>query len=251
MSVRLVLADGATGTAGVPSGASTGSREAVELRDGDTSRYSGAGVRQAVANVNGEIADALAGRDIGTLAALDTVLVKLDGTETKSRLGANALVGVSMAAARAFAAADGLPLYHYLNPAGVEPRLPVPCFNVINGGRHAANRLQPQEFMICPLGAPSFVEALRAGAEVYAALPRSPPRRRDGGRARRRRRLRPRAGHRRGSPRGSRRRHHRRAATRLAVTVWPSRWIRRPASSAGTTAATPSTPTKPPCRRWS
>lgn len=167
-SVR--LADGAAGEAGVPSGASTGTREAVELRDGDAARFGGAGVRQAVANVNGEIAAALTGRDLEGLAALDALLVELDGTDTKRRLGANAVVGVSMAAARAFASAEGRPLYRFLAPDGVEPRLPVPCFNVINGGRHAANRLQPQEFMICPLGAPTFAEALRAGAEVYAAL---------------------------------------------------------------------------------
>jgi enolase len=170
VAVSVRLANGAAGEAGVPSGASTGTREAVELRDGDTARYGGAGVRQAVANVNGEIADVLTGRDLDGLAAVDALLVELDGTDTKRRLGANAIVGVSMAAARAFAAADGRPLYRFLAPAGVEARLPVPCFNVINGGRHAANRLQPQEFMICPLGAPTFAEAMRAGAEVYAAL---------------------------------------------------------------------------------
>jgi enolase len=170
VGVSVRLADGAAGEAGVPSGASTGTREAVELRDGDKARYGGAGVRQAVANVNGEIGDALRGRDIDGLVTLDALLVELDGTDTKRRLGANAIVGVSMAAARAFAAAEGRPLYRFLAPAGVEARLPVPCFNVINGGRHAANRLQPQEFMICPLGAPSFAEAMRAGAEVYTAL---------------------------------------------------------------------------------
>ena len=170
VAVSLRLAGGATGEAGVPSGASTGTREAVELRDGDQARYGGAGVRQAVGNVNGEIADVLVDRDLDGLAALDGMLVELDGTDTKRRLGANAIVGVSMAAARAFAAAADQPLYRFLAPKGVQPRLPVPCFNVINGGRHAANRLQPQEFMICPLGAPSFTEALRAGAEVYAAL---------------------------------------------------------------------------------
>jgi enolase len=170
VAVHLRLTDGSAGEAGVPSGASTGTREAVELRDGDQARYGGAGVRQAVANVNGEIADALGGRDIDGLAALDALLVELDATDTKRRLGANAIVGVSMAAARAFAAAEGRPLYRFLAPDGVEARLPVPCFNVINGGRHAANRLQPQEFMICPLGAPTFAEAMRAGAEVYATL---------------------------------------------------------------------------------
>ncbi len=170
LAVSLRVEGGASGEAGVPSGASTGTREAVELRDGDNSRFGGAGVRQAVTNVNGEIADALVGHDLDTLVALDELLIDLDGTDTKRRVGANAIVGVSMAAARAFAAAQGVPLYRFLAPAGVAPRLPVPCFNVINGGRHAANRLQPQEFMICPLGAPTFTEARRAGAEIYAAL---------------------------------------------------------------------------------
>jgi enolase len=170
LSVRLALVGGAVGVAGVPSGASTGTREAVELRDGDPARYGGAGVTRAVDNVNGEIADALTGRGVDGLAAVDRLLIDLDGTDTKGRLGANAIVGVSMAAARAMAAARGVPLYRFLAPGGVGARLPVPCFNVINGGRHAANRLQLQEFMVCPLGAPSFAEALRAGAEVYAAL---------------------------------------------------------------------------------
>jgi enolase len=170
VSVNLEMSGGAVGTAGVPSGASTGTREAVELRDGDPARFGGAGVTKAVGHVNGEIADSLAGRSVEDLAALDRLLIDLDGTDTKSRLGANAIVGVSMAAARAMAVSRGEALYRYLAPDGVEPRLPVPCFNVINGGRHAANRLQPQEFMVCPLGAPTFAEALRAGAEVYAAL---------------------------------------------------------------------------------
>jgi enolase len=170
LSVRVTLTGGAAGNAGVPSGASTGTREAVELRDGDPARYGGAGVTVAVGNVNGEIADALAGRIVEDLASLDRLVIDLDGTETKRRLGANAIVGVSMAAARAMAAAHSQPLYRFLAPDGVEARLPVPCFNVINGGRHAANRLQPQEFMVCPLGAATFAEALRAGAEVYAAL---------------------------------------------------------------------------------
>jgi enolase len=170
LTVAVTLADGSRGEAGVPSGASTGTREAVELRDGDPARFGGAGVRQAAANVNGEIAETLSGRGVDGLAALDALLVELDGTDTKRRLGANAIVGVSMAAARALATAESKPLYEFLAPEGVAPRLPVPCFNVINGGRHAANRLQPQEFMICPLGAATFAEALRAGAEVYAAL---------------------------------------------------------------------------------
>ena len=170
LSVAVDLVGGAAGTAGGPSGASTGSREAVELRDGDPGRFGGEGVLGAVANVNGEIATALDGRSFECLADLDRALCDLDGTDTKGRLGANAIVGVSMAAARAMATADQVPLHEWLAPAGVQPRLPVPCFNVINGGRHAANALQPQEFMICPIGVPSFAEALRAGAEIYAAL---------------------------------------------------------------------------------
>jgi enolase len=170
LSVSVVLDGGASGSAGVPSGASTGTREAVELRDGDPHRYGGAGVTGAVGNVTGEIADALRGRAVTDLAALDGILIDLDGTPNKARLGANAIVGVSMAGARALAVDRQMPLYRFLAPLGVAPRLPVPCFNVINGGRHAANRLQPQEFMICPIGAPTFAEALRAGAEVYAAL---------------------------------------------------------------------------------
>lgn len=170
VSVQVTLVGGAVGAAGVPSGASTGTREAVELRDGDPGRFGGAGVTRAVSNVNGEIADALVGRGVHGVDGLDQLLIDLDGTDTKGRLGANAIVGVSMAAARAMAAARGEPLYRFLAPEGVTARLPAPCFNVINGGRHAANRLQPQEFMVCPLGAPTFAEALRAGAEVYAAL---------------------------------------------------------------------------------
>jgi enolase len=156
--------------AGVPSGASTGSGEAVELRDGNAARYGGKGTERAVANVNGPIADALAGRSFVDLAELDEVLIELDGTENKSNLGANAIVGVSMATARAFAAADQLPLWRYLTPTGVTPTLPVPHFNVVNGGAHAPNSLDFQEFMLAPLGSASYAEAVRAGAEVYAAL---------------------------------------------------------------------------------
>jgi enolase len=154
----------------VPSGASTGSREAVELRDGDPARYGGKGVLKAVANVNGEIAQAISGRTFSDLAELDHALIELDGTENKARLGANAIVGVSMAAARALAVASGVPLWRALNPSGVTPRLPVPHFNVVNGGVHAPNKLDFQEFMVAPLGAPSMAEAVRAGAEVYVAL---------------------------------------------------------------------------------
>jgi enolase len=170
LAVTVRLEDGATFRAGVPSGASTGSGEAVELRDGDTVRYGGKGALSAVQNVKGPISEALAGRSFGDLAELDQALIDLDGTANKSSLGANAIVGVSMAAARAFAAEAGVPLWRYLTPAGVTPVLPVPHFNVVNGGAHAPNSLDFQEFMLAPLGASSFAEAVRSGAEVYAAL---------------------------------------------------------------------------------
>ena len=170
LQVTVTLADGAAGAAGVPSGASTGSKEAVERRDGDPARYRGLGVLGAVGTVRGEIADRLCGHSWQDLAAIDAALIELDGTANKARLGANAIVGVSMACARALARAEGTDLWEWLTPAGVAPRLPVPHFNVVNGGVHAPNPLDFQEFMIAPLGAPSFPEALRAGAEVYAAL---------------------------------------------------------------------------------
>jgi enolase len=166
----IVTSDGARHVAGVPSGASTGSGEALELRDGDQARYNGSGVLRAVENVNGPINDALAGRTFDGLPDLDQALIDLDGTENKSTLGANAIVGVSMAAARAFAEADDQPLWRYLTPAGVTPVLPVPHFNCLNGGVHAPNSLDWQEFMLAPLGASSMAEAVRAGAEIYAKL---------------------------------------------------------------------------------
>ncbi|HEU4567506.1 MAG TPA: phosphopyruvate hydratase, partial [Marmoricola sp.] len=180
LAVTIELSDGTTARAGVPSGASTGSREAVELRDGDHGRFAGQGVRNAAGNVDGEIAKLLIGTptgafavaDLGVVAAVDRALVELDGTDTKSRLGANALVGVSMALARALAASAGQPLWRFLTPAGVSARLPVPHFNVVNGGVHAPNSLDFQEFMLAPLGAPSLPEAVRAGAEIYAVLKR-------------------------------------------------------------------------------
>lgn len=170
LSVTLTTADGTTHRAGVPSGASTGSGEAVELRDDDDTRFGGKGTRTAVGNVNGVINDALAPGTFTDLAALDQALIDLDGTANKSALGANAIVGVSMAAARAFAASTGVPLWRYLTPDAVTPVLPVPHFNVVNGGAHAPNSLDFQEFMLAPLGAPTYAEAVRAGAEVYAAL---------------------------------------------------------------------------------
>jgi len=164
------LADGTVGVAGVPSGASTGSREAVERRDGDKSRYKGLGALGAVDAAGGEIADRLRRQGWRDQAEIDAALIELDGTQNKDRLGANAIVGVSMACARALALADGRELWDWLTPDGVTPRLPVPHFNVINGGAHAANPLDFQEFMIAPVGAGSLREAVRAGAEVYATL---------------------------------------------------------------------------------
>jgi enolase len=172
LAVTVTLADGTTARAGVPSGASTGSREAVELRDGDKSRYEGRGVLRAVDHVNGEIAGLLRGRSWGSLAEADQAMIALDGTANKSRLGANATVGTSMALARALAESAKMPLWEWLVPGGVTPSLPVPHFNVLNGGVHAPNELDFQEFMIAPVGAPSMAEAVRAGAEVYAALRR-------------------------------------------------------------------------------
>jgi enolase len=170
LEVTVSLASGDQGTAGVPSGASTGRDEAVELRDGDPSRYGGAGVQGGVMRIEGEVSEATCGRGWGSLGEVDQALISLDGTPTKSRLGANTIVGVSMATARAFATADGVPLHDWLAPEGVAARLPVPHFNVLNGGAHAQTGLAFQEFMVAPLGAPTFREALRAGAEVYTAL---------------------------------------------------------------------------------
>ncbi len=169
LSVTATLQDGREVWSSVPSGASTGSREAVEVRDHDE-RYDGFGVRQAAANVNGPIAELLTSRPFPALEHLDLALQALDGTPNKSRMGANAIVGVSMAAARAFALEYGQPLWQWLTPPGVEPRLPVPHFNVVNGGAHALNELDFQEFMIAPIGAPSFSEAMRAGVDVYRRL---------------------------------------------------------------------------------
>ncbi len=165
----VLLESGAMGRAAVPSGASTGTREAVELRDGDAGRYLGKGVRKAVENINTEISEALMGLDAQDQAFLDHVLIDLDGTENKERLGANALLAVSMAVARAAAEESNLPLYRYLG--GSAPMsMPVPMMNVINGGAHANNNLDIQEFMILPVGAPSFSEALRMGTETFHAL---------------------------------------------------------------------------------
>ena len=169
VEVDVVLDDGSRGRAGVPSGASTGAHEAVEMRDGDSSRYLGKGVTKAVDAVNGEIFDAVSGMDAEEQAKIDETMIELDGTPNKGRLGANAILGVSLAVAKAAAAARGLPLYRYVG--GVSARvLPVPMMNIVNGGAHADNPIDFQEFMVMPIGAPSFAEALRCGAEIFHTL---------------------------------------------------------------------------------
>src|SRR5579863_6202764 len=169
VEAEVQLAGGAIGRAIVPSGASTGEHEAVELRDGDEARFLGKGVLKAVENVNGEIADALGNWDAADQRGLDQRMIELDGTETKGRLGANAILAVSMAAARAAATEYGLPLYRYLGGAGANT-LPTPMMNILNGGAHADNNVDFQEFMVMPVGAPSFSEALRWGVEVFHTL---------------------------------------------------------------------------------
>jgi enolase len=169
VEVDVVLDDGSRGRAGIPSGASTGAHEAVELRDGDNKRYLGRGVRKAVEAVNGEIFDALSGLDAQAQVKIDETMIALDGTPNKSRLGANAILGVSLAVAKAAAAANELPLYRYVGGAAAR-LLPVPMMNIVNGGVHADNPIDFQEFMIVPLGAASFGEALRAGSEIFHTL---------------------------------------------------------------------------------
>jgi len=169
LEAEVTLASGGFGRALVPSGASTGAREAIELRDGDATRYGGKGVLKAVANVNGEIADAVRGMSARDQAALDRVMIELDGTPNKARLGANALLGVSLAAARALADHAGEPLWASLAETG-RLQMPVPMMNIINGGAHADNSVDMQEFMVLPVGLPTFSEALRCGAEVFHAL---------------------------------------------------------------------------------
>jgi enolase len=169
VEVDVILEDGSRGRAGVPSGASTGAHEAIELRDGDRKRYLGKGVRNAVEAVNGEIFEALSGMDAEAQIKIDATMIALDGTPNKGRLGANAILGVSLAVAKAAAAANGLPLYRYVG--GTSARLlPVPMMNILNGGVHADNPIDFQEFMIVPLGAASFAEALRTGAEIFQTL---------------------------------------------------------------------------------
>ncbi len=169
VEVEVAVATGDVGRAAVPSGASTGEHEALELRDGDKGRYLGKGVRKAVANVIDVIAPAVVGLDASDQAALDARMIELDGTPTKSKLGANAVLGVSLAAAKAAAQAHELPLYRYVGGAGART-LPVPLMNILNGGAHADSNVDIQEFMVVPLGAPSFAEALRYGAEIFHAL---------------------------------------------------------------------------------
>ncbi len=173
VNVDVVLENGAVGSACAPSGASTGSREALELRDGDAGRYLGKGVLQAVANVNGPLRELLRGADAAEQRALDERMITADGTDNKGKLGANAILGVSLAAARAAALGRGVPLYRHLAElAGGEPsyRMPLPMMNIINGGEHADNNVDIQEFMVQPVAAPTFAEALRAGAEIFHAL---------------------------------------------------------------------------------
>jgi enolase len=169
VEVDVVLAEGSIGRAAIPSGASTGAHEAVELRDGDAGRFGGKGVRKAVRNVTEEIGPAVLGLDAADQAGLDTVLIDLDGSPNKGRLGANAILGVSLAAAHASAAALDLPLYRYLGGVGAR-MLPVPMFNILNGGKHAQDSTDFQEFMVMPVGLGTYSEALRAGAEIFAAL---------------------------------------------------------------------------------
>ena len=169
VEVDVTLADGSMGRAAVPSGASTGAHEAVELRDGDKSRWGGKGVTKAVAAVNGEIAQAITGREAEDQAGLDHAMIALDGTHNKGRLGANAILGVSLANAKAAAKAAGEPLYRFVGGADAN-LLPVPMMNILNGGVHADNGIDFQEFMVMPAGAPSFAEALRCGAEIFHAL---------------------------------------------------------------------------------
>ena len=169
VEVDVLLEDGSLGRAAVPSGASTGAHEAVEKRDGDKARWGGKGVDLAVAAANGEIADAVVGYEAEDQAEIDAAMIELDGTPNKGRLGANAILGVSLAAARAAADARGLPLYRYVGGVGAT-LLPVPMMNILNGGAHADNPIDFQEFMVMPVGAPNFAEALRCGAEIFHAL---------------------------------------------------------------------------------
>src|SRR3990170_1931783 len=169
VEVDVTLEDGSMGRAAVPSGASTGAHEAVELRDGDNTRYLGKGVQKAVAAAEGEIFDAIGGMDAENQSKIDETMIALDGTPNKGRLGANAILGVSLAVAKAAAAANRLPLYRYVGGSAAR-LLPVPMMNIINGGVHADNPIDFQEFMVLPVGVPTFADAVRAGAEIFQTL---------------------------------------------------------------------------------
>ena len=169
VEVDVLLEDGSMGRAAVPSGASTGAHEAVELRDGDKARYLGKGVLKALSAVNREISDAILGRDAEDQRDIDLAMIELDGTDNKARLGANAILGVSLATAKAAAAARGLPLYSYVGGVSAHV-LPVPMMNIINGGEHADNPIDIQEFMVMPVGAPTLAEAVRWGSEIFHTL---------------------------------------------------------------------------------
>ena len=188
VEVDVLLEDGSEGRAAVPSGASTGAHEANELRDGDKGRYLGKGVLKAVDAVNGEIFDALSGMDAEDQRGIDAALIKLDGTRNKSRLGANAILGVSLAAAKAAAVSNSLPLYRYVGGVNAHV-LPVPMMNIINGGAHADNPIDIQEFMIMPVAAETVADAIRIGAEVFHTLKKNSQGRRPQHGGRRRRRL--------------------------------------------------------------
>ncbi len=169
VEVEVELEDGTVGRAAVPSGASTGEHEAVELRDGDANRYKGKGVQKAVANVNDVLAEEVVGFDAQDQIGIDKMMLQLDGTPNKGKLGANAILGVSLAVAKAAAQSLGMPLYRYIG--GTNARvLPVPMMNILNGGKHADNNVDPQEFMIMPIDAPSFAEGLRMGTEIFHSL---------------------------------------------------------------------------------
>ena len=189
VEVDVTLEDGSMGRAAVPSGASTGAHEAVEKRDGDKSRWGGKGVSEAVQAVNGAIAEAIVGFEAEDQTEIDAAMIDLDGTPNKGRLGANAILGVSLATARAAAEARGMPLYRYVGGTGAT-LLPVPMMNILNGGAHADNPIDFQEFMVMPVGAPNFSEALRCGAEIFHALKSGAARQGARDRGRRRRRLR-------------------------------------------------------------
>ena len=235
VEVDVILADGTLGRAAVPSGASTGIYEAVELRDGDKARYGGKGVTKAVANVNAVLAKVAIGRDPADQVGLDRALIEADGTPNKGKLGANAILGVSLAAAKAAAAAHGLPLYRYIGGANARV-LPVPMANIINGGKHADNKIDFQEFMVMPVGAKSFAEGIRMVAEVFHQPQGGAQEGRPQHQRRRRGRLRPQPRQRGRDQVHSRRRRQGRIPAPAATRTSPSRWT-APAPSCSRRAA--------------